>query len=73
MNARDDLGFFDADTLHDAMRVMWEAAGRATDRPWTRMDLAAAECEAPEPAQHPRYDDPDHAAMHHYRDEVSSA
>jgi hypothetical protein len=48
VNARDDLGVFDAETLHEAMRQMWEAAGRAEGRPWTALDIAAAECEAPE-------------------------
>jgi len=48
MNTTDDLGVFDAETLHEAMRQMWEAAGRADGRPWTALDIAAAECEAPE-------------------------
>jgi len=71
VNAADDF-VFDAATLREAMAAMWEAAAVAPDRPWTAKDQSVAEQDAPEVA-HPRFDNPDHAAMYHYRDEVSSA
>jgi hypothetical protein len=36
-----------------------------------KFDQASAECEAPEPRSHPRFDDPDQFADFHYRAEVS--
>jgi hypothetical protein len=63
---------FPEPTLREAMAAMWAAAADAPDRPWTSFDEAVSECEEPE-VVHPRFDDPDHAAMYAYRDEVSSA
>lgn len=72
MNAADDIGFFDTDSLREAMRQLWEVSGRSSGRVWTATDVASAECEAPEPV-HPRFDDGDQAASYAYRSEVSSA
>jgi hypothetical protein len=61
---------FDAPDLRSAYEAVFGPTVWDQD---AKFDQASSECEAPEPRQHPRYDDPDHAAMYALRDEVSSA